>query len=95
MVVQTDEMGVQHRHQNASENPYMFIGNVQSLSNRALCITRHVIHGIILYHFTDIHECSEGISGCNQVCSNTIGSYYCTCFEGYYLGGDNHTCLGL
>ena len=43
---------------------------------------------------TDIDECSEGISGCTQLCTNTIGSYRCTCQYGYQLGIDNHTCLG-
>ena len=43
---------------------------------------------------TDIDECSEGISGCSQLCINTIGSYSCGCLNGYHLGSDNHTCLG-
>ena len=43
---------------------------------------------------TDIDECSEGISGCSQLCSNTIGSYSCLCHIGYQLDSDNHTCLG-
>ena len=43
---------------------------------------------------TDIDECSEGISGCSQVCSNTIGNYRCICQNGYQLDSDNHTCLG-
>ena len=43
---------------------------------------------------TDIDECNEGISGCSQLCSNTIGSYSCSCQSGYQVGSDNHTCLG-
>ena len=43
---------------------------------------------------TDIDECSEGVSGCSQLCSNTVGSYRCSCQNGYQLGSDNHTCLG-
>ena len=43
---------------------------------------------------TDIDECSEGISGCSQLCINTIGSYSCNCQSGYQFGIDNHTCLG-
>ena len=42
----------------------------------------------------DIDECSEGISGCSQLCSNTIGTYSCNCQNGYQLGSDNHTCVG-
>ena len=42
----------------------------------------------------DINECSEGISGCSQLCINTIGSYSCSCQFGYQLDSDSYTCLG-
>ena len=48
-----------------------------------------------LTYFTDVDECNNDTSGCEQLCNNTIGSYYCTCSEGYYLGNDNHSCLGM
>lgn len=31
---------------------------------------------------------------CPQVCNNTIGSYFCTCYRGYMLESDNVTCAG-
>ena len=43
---------------------------------------------------TEIDECSEGLSNCNMHCVNTIGSYYCTCFIGFQLMSNNHTCEG-
>ena len=43
---------------------------------------------------TNIDECSESISSCSQLCSNTTGSYSCLCHIGYQLDNDNHTCLG-
>ena len=43
---------------------------------------------------TEIDECTEGISSCNMQCVNTIGSYYCSCFLGFQLMSDNHTCEG-
>ena len=42
----------------------------------------------------DIDECSEGISGCSHLCINTVGSYSCSCHNGYQYGSDNHSCLG-
>jgi len=36
---------------------------------------------------TDIDECSLGISGCDQICINTPGSYHCECNSGYTLHG--------
>lgn len=31
---------------------------------------------------------------CNQICSNTEGSYVCTCNNGYSLDSDGYTCSG-
>ena len=35
----------------------------------------------------DIDECALGISGCDQICINTPGSYRCDCNPGYTLHG--------
>ena len=34
---------------------------------------------------TDINECDRGLDNCdiNAECSNTVGSFYCTCNMGY------------
>ncbi len=43
----------------------------------------------------DIDECLENIAGCSDTCHNTIGSFYCTCIDGYELEFENGTkCLG-
>ncbi|CAH1274704.1 VWDE [Branchiostoma lanceolatum] len=48
------------------------------------------------YNFTpgceDKDECSTGTSGCSQLCSNTDGSYFCSCQDGYELDLDKHKC---
>ena len=40
----------------------------------------------------DIDECTTGLNNCdgNATCTNTSGSYFCTCFEGYT--GDGFDC---
>ena len=43
---------------------------------------------------TDVDECSEGTSGCSQECTNTVGSFTCSCFDGYLLDEDRKTCNG-
>jgi len=49
-------------------------------------------HGFrILYHF-DKDECASNNGGCNHICTNTIGDYYCKCQAGYMLQVDRHTC---
>ena len=44
---------------------------------------------------TDIDECLMGTSGCQQLCFNTNGSYYCQCNTGYRLMNDNSSCDGM
>ena len=41
----------------------------------------------------DIDECSE-YNDCHQMCTNTEGSYECSCDPGFMLTGDNRTCTG-
>ena len=45
---------------------------------------------------SDINECAnDSLNGCNQICTNTIGSFLCECNNGYELGDDLMTCSGL
>ncbi|MGI4458269.1 hypothetical protein ACR2WA_25390 [Klebsiella pneumoniae] len=42
---------------------------------------------------TDIDECADGSNGgCAHVCTNTDGSYECSCNAGYVLNADGHAC---
>ncbi len=43
---------------------------------------------------TDIDECAVGIDGCSHSCNNTVGSFVCTCNDGYELAADGTTCIG-
>ena len=47
---------------------------------------------LMLFLLLDINECQQG--RCSQVCTNTIGSYKCSCYSGYQLSDDSHTCIG-
>ena len=42
----------------------------------------------------DIDECAMDIDGCAQGCNNTVGSFNCTCSEGYVLNEDGFFCDG-
>ena len=44
---------------------------------------------------SDIDECALGTNNCNQICHNTIGSYYCSCNPGYHLLNHPHICSGI
>ena len=43
---------------------------------------------------TDTDECSRDIDGCEHDCSNTIGSFICSCNTGYALMANNKNCIG-
>ena len=49
---------------------------------------------IVFLCFKDVNECAEGKDNCDQLCTNTIGSYNCMCRDGYYLHQDGRTCVG-
>ena len=36
----------------------------------------------------DINECNGTSHGCSQICTNTMGSYYCSCRPGYNYTGN-------
>ena len=44
---------------------------------------------------TDVNECALETHNCQQVCSNTDGSFTCLCFEGYDLDDDQISCTGM
>ena len=44
---------------------------------------------------TDIDECLDSNGRCNHNCTNTVGSYECSCWQGYFLSDDQHTCVGM
>ena len=45
----------------------------------------------------DIVECDDHKDniGCSQICTNTEGSYECSCRNGYVLDSDGHNCSGI
>ena len=43
---------------------------------------------------TDINECLSNNGSCSQTCTNTNGSYICSCQLGYVLSVNNRTCIG-
>lgn len=43
----------------------------------------NIIVSIEKYFLKDIDECAERLDGCQQNCTNKIGYFICSCFEGY------------
>eukprot|EP00731_Ephydatia_muelleri_P028193 Em0019g1066a len=42
----------------------------------------------------EINECLASNGGCAQICTNTVGSFTCSCNTGYSLGADARSCVG-
>ena len=60
-----------------------------------LWLAKRMNFGNACHHHSDIDECSEGTSGCEQVCINNDGSYSCSCYAEYALAPNLHICLGM
>ena len=61
---------------------FIFVGHYCNLSiNDALC--------------ADVNECATMNGGCSNECTNTVGSYYCSCPAGFTLSSNGHTCQGM
>ena len=48
----------------------------------------------LIVFLSDVDECSEMTSGCQQKCTNSVGSFSCSCYSGYSLMEDGLTCFG-
>ena len=49
----------------------------------------------IISFSSDINECTSRSHNCVQVCTNTAGSFTCSCNSGYTLAADGHSCTGI
>lgn len=45
-------------------------------------------------YFIDRDECTTNNGGCQHICKNTIGSYQCSCNNGFILHENKHDCIG-
>ena len=43
----------------------------------------------------DINECDSENGGCEQVCTNSVGSFQCSCNYGFFLEPNNFNCSGM
>ena len=66
-------------------------GFVLMLATVFTCLYEDLLH----CDYTDVNECATNNGGCaaEASCSNTDGSFECTCPSGY--AGDGFTCTGI
>ena len=41
------------------------------------------------------NECDVNNGGCDHYCTETLESYTCSCYPGYTLESNGHTCTGM
>ena len=57
---------------------------------------RNVFQYVVpLYFISDINECNTLNGGCDGSCHNSLGSFSCSCGNGYTLDSDGKTCNGI
>ena len=44
---------------------------------------------------SDVNECLTGNGGCDDICTNSVGSFQCSCNSGYSLAADGTTCVDI
>ena len=59
------------------------------------CITTQYELIAFPHNFSDVDECEVTNGGCDHNCKNLIGSYECSCDEGYVLLTDGKRCESM
>ncbi len=54
--------------------------------------TVHIYESFIVSVWVQISMSVRGTGTCSQTCTNTDGSYTCSCVEGYLVQPDNRSC---
>ena len=60
-----------------------------TISDTADTINIHCSH-----NYPDVDECLSDNGGCDHSCTDSDGSYTCSCNNGYQLNSDGHKCDG-
>ena len=50
---------------------------------------------LLIFLLIDVDECSINLHNCAHVCSNIVGSFNCSCQNGFILQPDGRTCEGM
>ncbi|MCP9265517.1 Metalloendopeptidase [Dirofilaria immitis] len=88
LIIQNDE-GLEERYC-GYYNSLVYTSTTNRI--KVLFVSDNTKKGFMAYFITDLDECRNNNAGCQQRCTNTIGSYQCECENGYVLADDGHNC---
>ena len=54
-----------------------------------------LLSSTVLFLYIDVDECSNRQHNCDHVCGNIVGSFDCSCQNGFILQPDGRTCEGM
>ena len=66
---------------------------IVTLAMVCFIVTTYSVY-LCLIFCIDINECVLNIDLCEHTCTNTVGSYQCSCNTGYYLESNGYNCTG-
>ena len=70
--------------------------NSSILEGKEVYVLGIVYTDILPLHPQDIDECGRSLDNCEQNCSNTVGSFECSCRPGYQtIAGASNRCEGM
>ena len=70
--------------------------NFQVMEKRAMvCLKSMSFPWLWIIFSIDVDECSKGSHNCDQICTNTDGSFTCSCEPGFKLSTDRKSCIGM
>ena len=68
------------------------MAGLATVSDIATQPIRMSVTSLKCFHLAEIHECNQASHLCEQVCTNTNGSYQCSCNSGYSLSINRFSC---
>ena len=66
----------------------------QEVRDNTVAMSATVRSNTASFHAGDVNECLVNNGGCQQICTNTDGSFMCSCNTGYVLAGNGLGCNG-
>jgi len=86
-----------HKHLNTQNfSSYLVSECIKTIEQRITLILCIWCLALVVFLHTDINECKRLPNGeCDHICMNTNGNYYCSCHDGYVLGNDSSSCIGM
>ncbi len=53
------------------------------------------IHSVEYRVKLDIDQCTTNNGGCQQICTNLLPGFACSCYSGFVLNDDGKSCSGM